>query len=531
MKMPVVEKKSRIAIAIVVVVGALLLALILNMNKSAPAEGGEGGEGAAEHAEKAGHEDGEHHEKAATEKHMDEKEHADKEHHAPAYNTGPHKGKLFTKGDFGVEVLLAEEGEDARHRVWFFEKGKQLAPSEATVMEELRRPLGGVEKITFVVNKDSQLSATSISEPHIFDARFVARRGSTVFEFSLESEEGKIEISDAQLKTAGVQLATAASASISSAFQLSGEIRFNEDRTAHVVPRMAGVVEQVSANIGQIVKKGEVLAVIASSEVSELRSQLLSAQRLQELAQVTYAREKKLWEEKISAQQDFLQAQQALREAEIATRNARQKLLAIGAGTSGNGNLNRFELRAPFNGAIVEKHIALGESVKDDTNVFKISDLSSVWADINVPAKDLGIVRVGEAALVKATSLEQSATGKVTYVGTLLGEQTRTAKATVTLDNPKNAWRPGLFVNVEMTADKRNVAVSVLSEAIQMTEEKPTVFAKIPGGFIAVPVTLGRSDGKYTEVVPGLNAGTQYAAQGSFVLKAEQGKGSAEHAH
>ncbi len=528
MKMPVIEKKTRVAIAIVLAVGAILLALILTMGKS---ESTPGGEEPAAHSEKAGHDDGEHHDKAAAAKHEDDKEHGDKEHHAPAYKPGPHGGKLFAKGDFGVEILLAEEGGDARHRLWFFEKGKQIPPGTVTAMEELSRPLGGVEKITFKVDKDSQLSTQVIAEPHIFSSKVITRRGSDVLQIELESEEGKIEISDAQLKTAGVQLATAAPASISSAFQLSGEIRFNEDRTAHVVPRMAGVVESVAANIGQVVRKGDLLAIIASSEVSELRSELLSAQRRQELAQVTYGREKKLWQEKISAEQDYLQAQQVLREAEIATRNARQKLLAVGASAGTSGALNRFELRAPFDGAIVEKHIALGESVKEDANVFKISDLSSVWADVSVPAKDLGIVRVGEKAIVKATSLAQSATGTVTYVGTLLGEQTRTAKATVTLANPKNAWRPGLFVNVELTSDKRDVAVSVLSDAIQAVAEKPTVFAKIAGGFIALPVTLGRSDGKYTEIVSGLNAGTQYAAQGSFVLKAEQGKGSAEHGH
>ncbi|UOD29276.1 efflux RND transporter periplasmic adaptor subunit [Massilia violaceinigra] len=529
MNIPVIEKKTRFAIAIVLAIGAILLALILSTGKSASSPGGEEPAG---HSEKAGHDDGEHHDKPSTAKHDDDKEHGDKEHHAPAYKAGPHGGKLFTKGEFGAEVLLAEEGSDPRHRLWFFEKGKQISPSTVTVTEELSRPLGGVEKITFKVDKDSQLSAQPIAEPHIFSAKIIVRRGSDVLPIELESEEGKIEISDAQLKTAGVQVATAAPASISSAFQLSGEIRFNEDRTAHVVPRMAGVVESVKANIGQVVRKGDLLAVIASSEVSELRSEFLSAQRRQELAQVTYVREKKLWQEKISAEQDYLQAQQVLREAEIATRNARQKLLAIGASSSStSGALNRFELRAPFDGAIVEKHIALGESVKEDANVFKISDLSSVWADVSVPAKDLGVVRVGEKAVVKATSLAQSATGTVTYVGTLLGEQTRTAKATVTLANPNNAWRPGLFVNVELTADKRDVAVSVLSDAIQAVADKPTVFAKIEGGFIAVPVTLGRSDGKYTEIVSGLKAGTQYAAQGSFVLKAEQGKGSAEHAH
>ena len=60
----------------------------------------------------------------------------------------------------------------------------------------------------------------------------------------------------------------------------------------------------------------------------------------------------------------------------------------MGAAPTAN-DLNRYELRAPFDGIVVEKHIALGESVKDDANVFTLSDLSTVWANINVPAKDL----------------------------------------------------------------------------------------------------------------------------------------------
>ena len=297
------------------------------------------------------------------------------------------------------------------------------------------------------------------------------------------------------------------------------------------MPRLAGVVESVSANLGQQVKKGQVLAVIASSEVSEMRSELLSTQRRQALAKVTYERETKLWQDKISAQQDYLQAQQAYRESEIATQNAHQKLAAIGASAGAAGALNRYELRAPFDGAIVEKHIALGESVKEDSNVFMISDLSSVWAEIIVPAKDLGIVRVGERATVKATSMGSVSTGTVSYVGSLLGEQTRTAKARVTLANPNMAWRPGLFVNVELTSDERNAAVAVLADAIQTVNDNPTVFVKIGGGFVGQLVTTGRSDGKYTEILTGIVPGTAYAASGSFVIKAEQGKGSAEHAH
>ena len=517
MKIPNGDKKTRVAIAIILAVGALLLAVILLSGKKPDASGEAGGAGHSEASE--------HGDEAA---HADEKEHAGD---APVPKKGPHGGRLYNQGSLSVEVLLAEQNGQARHQLWAFENGKPLSPSAFTATEQLKRPQGEAQDYGFDIVDDSLATTKMIAEPHVFEATFTVKRGKDVITFSIESEEGKIELSDAQAKAAGIKIDTAAPAHIRSAFQLPGEIRFNEDRTAHVVPRLAGVVESVPANLGQQVKKGQVLAVIASTEVAEMRSELLSAQRRQTLAQVTYEREKKLWQEKISAEQDYLQAQQAFREAEIATQNARQKLAAIGASTGTAGGLSRYELRAPFDGAIVEKHIALGEAVKEDSNVFMISDLSSVWAEIIVPAKDLGIVRVGERATVKATSIGSVSTGTVSYVGSLLGEQTRTAKARVTLANPDLAWRPGLFVNVELTSDERNAPVAVLSDAIQTVNDRPTVFLKIDGGFVGQVVTTGRSDGKYTEILTGIKPGTAYAASGSFVVKAEQGKGSAEHAH
>ncbi len=340
-----------------------------------------------------------------------------------------------------------------------------------------------------------------------------------------------IVLTDAQIQSAGVGLDKAVPARIRTSSQLPGEIRFNEDRTAHVVPRLAGVVESVPANLGQPVKRGQVLAVIASTGLSELRSELLAAQRRLTLAKSTYTREKQLWQEKISAEQDYLVAQQALREAEIAVANAQQKLVALGASAAGAGSLNRYEIRAPFDGIVVEKHIALGEAVKEDASIFTLSDLSSVWAEIVVPAKDLDVVRVGEKVVVRATAFDSSAEGRISYVGALLGQDTRTAKARVTLANPKMAWRPGLFVNVDVVSGETEVPVSVLADAVQTVEDKPVVFARVKDGFRAQPVKLGRADGKRVEVIDGLKAGMAYAASGSFVLKAELGKGSAEHGH
>ena len=346
-----------------------------------------------------------------------------------------------------------------------------------------------------------------------------------------EAHDETIVLTDAQIQSAGIGIDKATPARIRTSSQLPGEIRFNEDRTAHVVPRLTGVVESVPANLGQPVKRGQVLAVIASTGLSELRSELLAAQRRLALARSTYTREKQLWQEKISAEQDYLAAQQTLREAEIAVANAQQKLVALGASATGTGSLNRYEIRAPFDRIVVEKHIALGEAVKEDASIFTLSDLSSVWAEIVVPAKDLNVVRVGEKVVVRATAFDSTAEGQISYVGALLGQDTRTAKARVTLPNPKMVWRPGLFVNVDVVSGETEVPVSVLADAVQTVEDKPVVFVRVKDGFTAQPVKLGRADGKRVEVIDGLAAGTAYAASGSFVLKAELGKGSAEHSH
>jgi len=343
-------------------------------------------------------------------------------------------------------------------------------------------------------------------------------------------EEGLVRLTPQQIRQAGIKTASAGPATIEASIRLPGEVRFNDDRTAHIVPRVPGIAESVQAELGQTVRRGQVLAVISSPELAEMRSALNAARTRLDLASATYTREKKLWEDRISAQQDYQQARQAFEEARIAANNAQSKLSALGI-RAGAAALNRYELRAPFDGVIVEKHISLGEAVKQDANVFLLSDLSHVWVDIVVTSKDLGRVHVGQAARVEAAATDLSATARVSYVGALVGEQTRAATARLELVNPALAWRPGLFVNVALVQDARRAAVAVPSDALQTVEDKQVVFVQAPEGFKAQSVTVGASDKAHSEILQGLSAGAVYATAGSFVLKAEQGKDSADHGH
>lgn len=503
---------------IVVIIALLILAavggtLILRSGQSKPGGGGQGHEETA----KAGEDDGHGHG-------------AEGGSHAEEAPKGPNGGQLFTEGDFGLELLLLEEGGEPRFKAWMYDKSQPVPPIGSQVAVTITRPNGDEQEITLQPAAGFLTSNQAVAEPHIFEASVAVQTPKEPYLFSFSQQEGKVNMTDAQIQAASITLDTSVPTTIRSALQFPGEIKFNEDRTAHIVPRAAGVVESVTANLGQQVKKGQVLAVISSASVSEIRAELEAAQRRRELAQTTFEREQSLWQQKISPEQDVQQARQTLREAEITVANATQKLQTLGA-ASGSGALGRLELRAPFDGMVVEKHIALGEAVKEDASVFTLSDLSTVWAELSVAARDISQVRVGERVVVRAGASEAAANGTVSYVGSLIGEQTRTAAARVVLPNPQGAWRPGLFVTVEVLAADKASAVTVASSALQTVEDKPVVFLKVPGGFVPQPVVIGRTDGKRVEIVSGLKPGATYAAGGSFVVKSEQGKSSATHTH
>ena len=344
-------------------------------------------------------------------------------------------------------------------------------------------------------------------------------------------EAAHVMMDDDQVRASGIAIAAAGAIQIASVVQFPGEVQLNDDRTVHVVPRVPGIAEAVLVNTGQTVRKGQTLAVFSSQVISEQRSALQTAQKRQSFALSVYEREKKLWEQKITAEQDFLQAQAALREAEIAVENAQQKLNALGV-TAGSGTgLNRFELRAPYDGLVVERKLSVGEAVKEDTPIMTISDMSAVWVEVSIPAKDLPLMRVGAKVLVRATAFDAKATGTVAFVGALVGEQTRMARARIVLANPQGAWRPGLFVNVEVSSANLQVPVAVESEAIQTLGNRQVVFVREEKRFVPRSVKLGISDGKYIEVLEGLPPGTRYAAQGSYIIKSELTKMTSEEGY
>ena len=204
---------------------------------------------------------------------------------------------------------------------------------------------------------------------------------------------------------------------------------------------------------------------------------------------------------------------------------------ALGGTAGGGADLTRFEIRAPIAGVVTDKRISVGEALKEDSAVFTVSDLSSVWIEAPVAAKDLGAITGGQKATVRANVFGAKAEGRVAYVSALVGEQTRSATARIVLPNPEGVWRPGLPVTVEVVADEADVPLAVATDALQSVRDWQVVFGRYGDELEARPLELGRSDGRFVEVLGGLNPGERYAATNSFLIKAELGKAAASHDH
>ncbi len=454
----------------------------------------------------------------------------------PEPGKGPHGGRLLASGNFSVEVAIYEQGVPPEFRVYPFENGKPVNPENVKLTIIINRLGSTPETIDFAGRQDYLRGGKEIVEPHSFAVQVVAEYQGQRHNWSYEQFEGRITMDDVTAKTAGIRIETAAPAPIRSMLQLQGEIQFNQDRVVRIVPRLGGVITRAGTSLGDRVKRGDVLAVLESQDLGNLKGEYLAAHQRLGLARTTFDREKKLWEEKISAEQDYLASRQALSEAEIAQRNAEQKLLGLGLSQNAiqrqdPDGLTRLEIRAPIDGVVIEKKISAGEAVSADAAMYVIADLATVWADMTIYPADLNRVKVGQKVKVKAAALGTEADGVISHVGALIGEQSRTAKARVTLRNPDQRWRPGLFVSIEVVQDETVVPVAVPLSAIQTLRDWKVVFARFGDVFEARPVELGRSDGSLVEIVKGLAPGTLYAASNSFVLKADIGKAGASHDH
>jgi len=356
-----------------------------------------------------------------------------------------------------------------------------------------------------------------------------------------EGKEGAIKLSDDQISAAKIEIAKTSDGTLTRRLTVPGTVTPAANRIGRVAAKVVGTVADLNKQLGDTVAKGEVVAVVDSREVADAKSEYLAAQVNFELQKTLFERSEMLFQKNITAEQQFLRARTNFTEVQLRFDLARQKLMALGvpdseiAGLSRESTaLQRYELRAPLAGRVIERLVSLGSAVGGEgqpKELYGIADLSRVWVELAVSPRDLSLVKEGQVVQITAGGMSERADGKIVFKSPVLNAETRSARVVAQIANKDGVWQPGAFVTAEIVVEEQKAPLVVPKTALQTVDKDQVLFVRTPKGFEKRVVATGRSDGQSTEIEFGLDPGEEIAITNTFTLKAELGKSEASHAH
>jgi cobalt-zinc-cadmium efflux system membrane fusion protein len=347
-------------------------------------------------------------------------------------------------------------------------------------------------------------------------------------------QEKRLKLSEEETSTAGIKTEELNPQPLVDQVVLTATIRANQDRIAHVAPRVSARIVKVNANLGDRVQKGQTLALLDSIELGEAHSAYRQAQSQFALAKADFERAQRLKTDGIIPEKDYLRARSELEKARAALQASSDKLRLLDAAHRGSeqGPASIFSVHAPFAGTIIEKHAILGELAQPDKQIFVVADLSSLWIEANLFEKDLARVKVGAQATVSVSAYPGEVfKGRLTYISSTVDKETRAVQARIEVPNPEGRLKPEMFATAAIDTPAQTQALFVPDEAIVLIQGQTTLFVEEGGGFESRAVELGEKLRGGTTLRAGVKAGERVVVSGAYALKAKLLKSQIGDAH
>jgi cobalt-zinc-cadmium efflux system membrane fusion protein len=371
---------------------------------------------------------------------------------------GPHRGRLLEEDDFSLELAIFETGVPPEFRAWATDNGAPVAPGDVGLRVTLTR-LGDVkDEIKFVPQQDFLRGDSVVYEPHSFIVTVDADHGGRKYQWQYDNLEGRTQIASDIALAAGITVEMAGPALIRDEVTVYGRVVSDPENVSHVSARFNGVIQSVHASIGDVINKGQTLAVVEA-----------------------------------------------------------------------NDSLNNYTIKAPISGTVIERHANPGETT-DGRSLFTIVDTSSVWAELAVFPSDRSRVRVGAPVTVRTAIGDISIGGEIALLSPVAGAN-QSVTARVPLDNPEGLLAAGMYLTGQIEVAQRNVPLAVKRVGLQAFRDFTVVYAQVEDEYEVRMLELGQQDDTWVEVLGGLEPGTSYVTDNSYVIKADIEKSGASHDH
>jgi cobalt-zinc-cadmium efflux system membrane fusion protein len=196
-----------------------------------------------------------------------------------------------------------------------------------------------------------------------------------------------------------------------------------------------------------------------------------------------------------------------------------------------NESLQPFEVRSPIAGTVVNGHVISGEFVAANQPIYIVADLSEVWVDFFVPLSEHLSVNNAQKILITDTNVDKITEAHITYVAPYADERTQSQLIRAEVENDQGQFLPGMFVTGDLIVNEAQARVTVNKAALQKFRDWDVVFIKVGDIYEIKPLTLGKSDGVWVEVLDGLQLGEEYVSSNSYLIKADVLKSGASHDH
>jgi cobalt-zinc-cadmium efflux system membrane fusion protein len=341
------------------------------------------------------------------------------------------------------------------------------------------------------------------------------------------------------LAGAGIEVAPVARGEFRLYRDFPATVQPNENELAEVTTLIRGRVMEVYADFGQDVKKGELLAVLHSTDLGLAQAAYLKAGAKLHEAELAYERARNLYEHKGISLAEVQRREAAMKTARAELRETTLRLELLGVPAEEIRRLDREQtirsdvpIRSLIAGRVIMRNLTRGEVVEMAQKIFAVADLSDVWVVGKVPEKDVQFIHREQAVEVRATAYPGRVfPGRITHISDVLDPVTRTMRLRVTVPNPNRLLKPEMFASVRVYAEPEPDAVMAPVAAVQRSGASSYVFVQLDGGrYEKRPVVLGPETDQVVAVLSGLREGERIVTAGTFVLRSEFEKSHIEPA-
>jgi membrane fusion protein, heavy metal efflux system len=293
----------------------------------------------------------------------------------------------------------------------------------------------------------------------------------------------------------------------------TGVVNPDVSKNVPVVSLASGRVVEIRARLGDVVRKGQLLLKVQSSDISSAYSDYQQAVSNGILASKQLDRAKSLYERGAIAQKDLEVGQATEDNAKVTVRTTMEHLRVLGVDPDHPSPI--VEITAPISGVITDQQVTNASGVQGlgATNPFTISDLSHVWILCDVFENDLVNVRLGESAEIRLNAYpDRVFNGVISNIGAVLDPNIRTAKVRIEVQNP-GLMRPGMFVTATFHG-RRETRTAAPAAAILHLHDRDWVYVPVNGNqFRRIEVVGGDMlPGNMQEIVSGIAPGQRAVA-------------------